>query len=295
MADLFDRICVVTLTRLEQTKDERRFSKQTANRIEVRELRVQFDVKKNLGKSPNECKLTVTNLNEATRAELEGPVEHWVATLAAGHAGVARHLFTGDIMLAFSEKKGADWETEFTLKDGGRAFANARVAGSYRAGTPVVKALDDLAKALGTKLPESIASDPAFREQFAGGHVMRELARDEMTELLARAGYSWSMQDGRLQIVNDTNTVGTERLIDASTGLIGSPTFERTKGGKKKGAITKAHIKCLLYPELTPGGIARVVARHVDGRFRMEEVKSKGDTHGKGDDSWTTETEAKER
>jgi hypothetical protein len=295
--DLLDRICVVTLTRLEQTKDERRFSKQTANRIEIRELRIQFAVKKTLGKSPNECKFTATNLNAATRAEVEGPVEHWVATLAAGHAGVARHLFTGDVMLAFSEKKGADWETEFTLKDGGRAFANARVtspAGSYQTGTPVLRALQDLAKAMGMTLPESISNEPAFREKFAKGHVLRDQVRDELTQLLAAAGYSWSIQDGRLQIVSDTSTVGVERELSAATGMIGSPTFERVKGGKKKAAFTKANVNNILYPELTPGGTVRLQARSHSGRLRMEEVQHKGDTHGTGEDSWTTSVEARE-
>lgn len=288
---LYDRICRVTLTRTLETADERRFFAMAPGRVEVVSLRMEFEVKKTLGKSPNQAKLVITNLAARTRGEVEGPPEGLVASIAAGHDGVARHLFTGDVQLAFSERDGANWRTEMTIGDGARAFARANVNGSYRPGTPMLNVLKDVARKLGLELPATLAADPALRTQLVGGHAMSGPARDELTRLLAPFGYAWSIQDGRLQILRDEDTAGTERELSEDTGMTGSPTFERTKGGKKKAARTTMKASAILYPELTPGGILRVEARQVDGRFRIEEVAHKGDTHG---DEWTTELEAKE-
>lgn len=297
MSRLFDRICRVTLTRTVQTESERRFFTQVPNSVEIIDLRIQFEIKKTLGKSPNECKLTITNLAERTRAEVEGPPEGLVATLEAGYDGVARHLFTGDVRLAFSEKKGADWETEFTVADGGRAFARARINHSYRPGTPVLSVLKDAAASMGLALPKEVLADPALRDQLVSGGAFSGFTRDHLTQVLATYGYSWSIQTGRLQILRDEETAGVERAISGGTdgtGMIGSPTFERHKGSKKKGPKTMMKVPALLYPELTPGGTVRVDAREIDGRFKLEKVDHKGDTHGTGNDSWTTSVEAKE-
>jgi hypothetical protein len=292
---IFDRICKVTLRRAVPTETERRFFLQLPDQVDITELQMQFEIKKTLGKTPNACELKITNLAPRTRTEVEGPPDGLVATIAAGHDGVARHLFTGDVTLAFSEKNGADWITTFKIADGGRAFAQARATPrSYRAGTQVLQVLRDAAQSMGQELPASFATRPELRKQFAGGAVLEGPTRDAMTELLAPLGYLWCTQDGKLVILNDTDATGSSREVSESTGMIGSPTFERTKGGKKKSPKTKMKVASILYPELTPGGLVIVDAREVDGSFRIEEVSHKGDTHGSGDSSWTTEVEAKE-
>jgi hypothetical protein len=287
---LYDRVCRVTLRRTVQTETEQRFFLEQPSEIVISDLRVEFEVTRNLGKSPNECKFTVTNLAPSIRAEVEGPPEGLVATLAAGHDNTPRHLFAGDVMLAYSEKDGADWRTHFTLMDGGRAFANAKVNRAYRDGTTMIAVLRDIGRAMGVTVPKEVERTPLAREPVIAPVIAGDV-RVVLSQLIAPFGFSWSIQSGKLQLLRDSDTVGVIRELSEATGLIGSPAFERTKGGKKKASTSKMTAKCLLYPELTPGGVVRVESRQVNARFRVEQAKHTGDTHG---DDWTTEFEAKE-
>lgn len=289
--NLYDRICKVTMMRTVLTETEQRFFLPLPDSIEVTDLRMQFDIKKSLGKTPNSCELKITNLSPRTRAEVEGPPDGLVCRIAAGHNGVARHLFTGDVRLASSLKEGADWITTLQLADGGRAYGNARANRTYRAGTSMITVLKDAAKSMGLELPKELLDDPAMRAQFAAGTTLSGGLRDELTRVLAPFGYGWSIQDGQLTVLRDEDTVGVEREISEGTGMIGSPAFSPTKKTKKKAASAKMHASSILYPELTPGGRVSVIARATDGRFKISEVTHKGDTHG---DEWTTEIEAKE-
>lgn len=292
MTRVFDRICQVAFQRSVPTEDERRFFLELPQAVEVTNLRMQFTIKKTLGKTPNSCEIMITNLAPRTRNEVEGPPAGLVATISAGHDNVARRMFSGDVVLAFSERDGADWITTLKLSDGGRAFAQARANRSYAPKTPLLTVLKDAAASMGAELPRELLSSSDLRTQnVATGAVMSGPTRDELTRLLAPFGYSWSFQDGKLQVLRDDEVSGIERDLSEDTAMIGSPTFERVKGGKNKAPKTKMRCSAILYPELTPGGVIRVDAREVDGRFKLLEVEHKGDTHG---ESWTTDIEATE-
>ncbi len=285
---IFNRICIVTIKRTVQTATEARFFVTQPNVVEIRDLRVEFTVKKSHGKTPNTCEVKITNLAPHTRAEVELP--GIVVTLAAGHDGVARHLFTGDARIAYSELDGGDWVTTLHLADGGKAFGHARATASFRGGTPVITVLRAAAKAMHLELPRAVEEDPTLRTQFTGGYALEGPVRDKLTAILAPFGYGWSIQDGRLQLLRDNDiTPGTSREISEGNGMIGSPKFDTpTKKAKRKLSVDS-----VLYPELTPGGAITVSSRSINGSFRIDEVVHKGDTFGTSESDWTTSVEAR--
>jgi hypothetical protein len=154
--------------------------------------------------------------------------------LDAGYDGNLRHIFTGDIRKGWSELKDTDWLTHMHLADGDRAYRFARVNRAYTRGTSVLTALKEAARTMGLTLDAKVQASSVLQEQFANGRVVDGPARDELTALLAPYGYSWSIQNGKMQILRDEDTRTDQAfVIDETNGMIGSPEFSVPDQPKK--------------------------------------------------------------
>lgn len=261
------------------------------NLLEVTDLRVTFKIEKHLNTDPNTCTLTVTNANEATRAELAR--KPLVVRIDAGHVDDVgpRHLFTGNLRNGYSRQDDTEWTSVMELGDGAAMFEGARVNKAFVRGTPVISVLRELAASMGVSLPDALVVSSELQRQFATGVSLYGQAADEMSRQLAPFGYSWSIQDGRFVALRDDQAApGTALLIAESTGMIGSPTFATPSTGDiKKGKPAKLQFKTILYPQVTPGFLVSVQSRAIDGIFRAERVTHVGDSHSLED--WITEVE----
>lgn len=256
------------------------------NAIVIRDMRCTFSVERSSGSDPNKADIIISNLDKATRDDIvRTPC---TIELAAGYDNEARHIFTGDVRFGYTDPTTAKVETRIALADGERAWRYARVNRSYPPGTDVKTVLRDAARSMQVALPPNIESSLELREQFATGFSAFGATRDELTRLLAPYGYTWSIQNGQLQILKDEQVRSSQAwLIDASKGLIGSPTWSvPTQPGEKP----KLTMRVLLYPELYPASLINVVSEDVTGLFKVEKVTHTGDTHG---EDWTTTIECK--
>lgn len=257
----------------------------TTDVLTIADLRVQFSIVKTLGQHPNTCKITISNLAEATRASVQK--KPLAIRLDAGYDGDLRRLFAGDLRWAASKQDGATWLTELTGGDGDRAYRYGFASRSFRAGTDVKTVLAEAAKSAGLRIPTSIAEARELLDQVATGITLHEPSRDALTKILKPKGLDWSIQDGSLQVLRSGEArPGSALLVSVDTGMIGSPEYGAPK---KAGAAPVLSVTSLLYPEVSPGGTIEVFSRSVRGFFRVEQVKHDGDTHG---DEWTTTIEA---
>jgi hypothetical protein len=262
----------------------------------IENLRFRFSVEKSVDREPNKCEIQITNLAPTTRVDLT--TKPLIVTVLAGYDGNARYLFKGDLRFGYSKQEETEWTTILQLADGDRAFRHAQIHKSYRKGSSVVTALRDVVASMGLKLDSRLGSSAELQAGFASGRALTGSAAEELTQLLEPYGYRWSIQDGRMQILKDSEVrEGEAFVINESTGMIGSPEYQvpeapsTTKSGKpaaRKGL--KLRVKMLLYPELTPGAKVAVQSESVNGTFRIERVTHEGDTY---DGDWTTEFEAK--
>lgn len=293
----FQRICQVTIARQPTgfVGNNPTFFDQLGNatlieydeRNPVPGLRIQFEVKRDLGKTPNKCKITITNLAPASRIEAERKPTYVI--LSAGHDGVARLLFTGNIQVAWSELKGTDWETYLILGDGADAFANARLNKSYKEPIDVLRVVTDCASSFGLKLPPEIEQSADLRQALKTGISVQGPTRDTLTRVLAPYGYGWSFQNGKLQILRSKDTVGQDILVTQDTGLQGSPT--RTTPNKKTG-VSEVTFDNVLNPDLGPGTTVKLDSKAMSGRFKITDATSKGDTRGSAGTDWSTSIKA---
>lgn len=254
------------------------------NAIEIENLRVSFKVSKSLGKEPNTAEVSITNLAGSTRAELQGKGHKLI--LEAGYEDTISRIFSGDVRTLDHTKTGADWITKATCGDGERAYQFARISESFAGGTRIADVVKACAKALGLELGNvnvvGLASD-----QFVNGYSAHGNAARELDRALRPLGLSWSIQDGRLQILREEEAnAGTAIEISKDSGLIGSPEFG-SPAEKGKPSILK--VKSLLQPEIKPGGKFVLTSRAHSGTFKASKVEHSGDTAG-GD--WYTSIEA---
>jgi hypothetical protein len=272
----------------------------------ISDLRIQFKTKKSLKKEPNTCEVSISNLNEQSRSALQkGRIK---VILEAGYPDNIAQVFSGDSRTVDQVLKGATWETKITCGDGERAYRYARVAESFRPGTRVADVVQIVMESLGMPVVGHLAELRAVTEQFLQGYSAFGKVASELDHLLKSRGFTWSIQDGQLQILQSdgTTTAGVIRLAP-DTGLIGSPEhgnvekeaplsqvtgdaadvgFSLTAKRKTGPAVLK--VKSLLQPGLHPGGRVQVESRGVKGLFRIETVTHTGDTFG---GEWYSELE----
>jgi len=261
------------------------FFAQQPNAIIVRGLRVQFEVEKTLEAEPNTCRVTITNLAEATRAELQRKPLH--IRLDAGYDGELARLFTGDLRHVEHRYTGVEWESIMEVGDGERAYRHARVSRSFRSGIDTKTVLEETAKSMGLKLPTSAKEAKELTAQFAAGFTLQGPSQREMDRLLAPHGMESSIQDGALQILRKGDVrPGTAIVVSQSTGLIGPVEFGAPSEPGKPPVLS---FQMLLNPDLTPGGLIRMQSRAVTGDFKLTRGTHSGDTHGQ---AWFSAGEA---
>lgn len=259
-------------------------AKNLPNAVEITDLRVQFRVRRGLTKTPPQADVTITNLSDATRANLE--TKPLLVQLDAGYDGLPRLLFVGDMRFAMTELKGADWETLLQIGDGDCHHRWSRVNRSYRPGTTYLTVLQNAAQSFGMQLPLNVVNDPALQAQFVSGHTSQGPTRDELTRLLAPFGYHWSIQHGLLVVQRDDDVLpGEYRAVDEAHGMIGTPQFGSPP---RSGKPPHVHVEMLLYPELMPGQLVQLTSKVKSGKFKILVVEHHGDTHAH---RWTTKIE----
>lgn len=289
--DLFGRRYQITVYKTNSPEDAENFKVEKSDDFDVlviTQAKIEFELERTLKHNPNQCSLRIYNLNESSRTTFKD--DNLYLVFEAGYIGNMNVLFAGDVTYALSEHDGTEWVTHLEVADGDRMLASARISRSYRPGTTFRTVLSDAYSSVGQQLPDNVRSDPAFARTLPNGYSAFGDLRQFMTKILRPLGYSWSVQDGKIQVLSPEGTTNTVFTLSAANAMIGAPEFGQpprtTKKGKKKHPTVT--VKCLLYPQLRPGGIVELLSETISGSFKLLSVKHKGDYTGK---DWVTEVE----
>jgi hypothetical protein len=257
---------------------------------QITRLRVAFRVKKTLTKEPNTAEIVVYNLSESTRRQLQGKAIPVV--LSAGYVDNEAVIFSGDARYIDHVREGADWITKIKCGDGERAYQFRRFNGSFAPGTSIADVIRACASALSINtgnLEEALAKPfRGGRTVFRNGFSASGDAIDVLDQLLRGAGFTVSIQNGALQVLQGGQPVPSSAvLLSASTGLVGSPELGTPE---KQGAPPRVKAKSLLQPKIVCGGIVELQTISFKGQFRVEALEHTGDTDG---GEWYTALELK--
>jgi hypothetical protein len=265
-----------------------RVASVTVGTLKVTGLRVQFKVTKTLRPEPNTAEICLTNLSADSRKQMQ--TENVAVVLEAGYQGqdgrsTVQQLFLGDMRVGGHSRQGTDWVTKLHAGDGEKATRTARISESFAKGARKSSVVRRLLDSMKIDVKDAVAKVgsagfAAGAEQFAKGVSVEGSTAKELTKILGSAGYSWSIQDGKVEILGAAETIGSAIYLSPSTGLVGSPEVDSSKGYVK--------VVSLLQPELRPGAAVELESETFKGRYRVEKVEFRGDTHGA---EWFSEAE----
>ena len=254
----------------------------TLDTLRITDLRVALRIDRTLAPEPNTLDLLVWNLSGDSRKRLQSSAPLRVI-VEAGYAEGTEQIFVGDVRNVTSVHEDADWITRIWSGDGEVAYRTAQIDEALAAGARVEQVFRRAAEALGLSLGNALEKARAgdvrgALAEWTKGTVLSGRASDELTKLCRTLGYTWSIQDGAIQVLADGDTTGEQALVlSPSSGLIGSP-----EAGEK-GIV---HATSLLQPGLRPGRGCKLESELFNGFYRVERAMHAADTHGQ---QWTTD------
>lgn len=264
---------------------------------DLSECDFKFKTERHIHRSPNTAEIQIYNVSPDTRAAIEGAARPFhrpgtprvsipdgVVRLSAGYGDDPAQQFRGDVRVAWTE-----WPTNtdsilcITARDGGHAYTEARVSRAFAAGTPVVALVRHVVEAM--EIGEGNLSEfaGAFTlrtggDTLRGPHATHGRAHVVLSVLTRAAGLRWSVQSGALQLQRQGEALASRAvLLDASTGLVGSPTWDE-RGRRTRGRRGRATVQCLIQPGLDPGRRVHVDSDTVTGDFEIRKIVLTGDT-----------------
>ena len=250
-------------------------------------LRVGFKVERTRTKDPNTCDLTIYNLGKDNRTKFQKKEAPTV--LEVGYVDNIFQIFSGNLIFGQNQLNGRDWVTTMQAGDGSEEFRTARINTSIKGPAPIGDVLKIVASALGVDLGNvnEKASKGSIRgklTEFANGIVLSGKVEQELDKIIKPMGYSWSMQDRALQLLEPEETIGDSVvLLTKNTGMVGTP--EAGEDGFVK-------VRSLIQRDLFPGRRFKIESLNdtINGFYRVEKATFVGDTWG-GD--WYVDLEGK--
>lgn len=262
--------------------------------LDLSQLQFRFSVRQGDVQTPNNSIIRVFNLSDQTAQTIQK--EYTRVILQAGYEGESNFgvIFDGTIkQIRRGRENATDTYVDIYAADGDLGLNFAVVNATLAAGasqTDQVAAVQKAFAAQGNPAGYQKLSD-STGGVLPRGKVLFGMARDAMRNLSASGGWSWSIQDGKVQIVPLAGYLpGDAVVLTSKTGMIGIP--EQTDQG--------IQIKSLLNPRLRIGGLVQIDNASInraliniqfsainllasitdDGFYRLYVVEHSGDTRG---------------
>lgn len=256
----------------------------TVDTVKFDALDCLFRVRKTLKPEPNTCELTIWNLHEDHRNQLEGLVPKGTApatkgiacSIEAGYKDGVSLIWNGDLRTAETIYDGPDVLTVLSSGDGEKAWRHAREHIAFGPKTPVQTALLAIARSLGVA-PGNL-SQVVARMKIAGsaifptGKVISGSVSRELVNLARSADLEVSIQDGALQFLDRGQmALSTPVLLSEETGMVGQPTVDN------EGVL---RVRTKLNPDIRVGHPIVLKSKKLNGMYRTEVAEWLCDTAG---------------
>ena len=245
-------------------------SNDTGDALNLAGLTINFAIKKTDGQTPNTAAIRVYNLSDDTVKRIKK--EFTRVTLQAGYESNYGVIFDGNVK-QFTEGREnvVDSFLDIQAADGDESYNFAVVNATLAAGAKQRDQIQAAAKTMqqlgGTQT--GYISEDTDGEALPRGKVMYGMARDYIRNSAQSSGSSWSIQNGKIQVVPLTGILpGQAVVLNSQSGLIGAP--EQTNDGIK--------FRCLLNPQLVIGGMVQINEKDiVKAKLDDQPVKLKKD------------------
>lgn len=260
--------------------------------LDLSGLRIVFKIKKSDAQTPNTAEIRVYNLAEETAKQIQK--EFTRVVLQAGYESNYGVIFDGNIkQVRMGRENGTDTYIDIAAGDGDDAYNYAIVNTTLAAGA---KQSDQINAAAGSMASKGVSKGfvgETGATALPRGKVMYGMARDYLRQSAEASGTTWSVQDGKLQVVDRTAVLPNEAVVlNSKTGLIGTP--EQTNDGIKAKCLLNPLLKIAVRVKIDEKDVAQAklpdtdkdnaankpAAISSDGIYRLLVVEHGGDTRG---------------
>lgn len=193
--------------------------------IKLDSLRVKFNVSQQTIQTPNAAAITIYNAAEST-AKLFLDKEFDRVELQAGYEDNIGTIFKGEIKQPISGRESpTDKFILLYAADGGTAYSFATISKTLAAGSTHQDQYNAVLEAMKPFGVEQGFTPPGLSSiKYPRPVVLFGSARDHLRRLAAMTGTTWSIQDGKLDMVpKDEPKPGGIIELNAETGMIGMP------------------------------------------------------------------------
>jgi len=211
--------------------------------LDLSEMQFKFEVRRGDFQTPNSCMVRVYNLSDATVKQLQTK-EFSQLILKAGYDGNFGLIFQGTIKYKYrGHESSIDSYLDLVAADGDSAYNFAVVRQSRSAGSTPSDHFGILSNAMEAYgVTQAQNQPPIGQNALPRGKVFYGMARDYMRVLANSNGCTWSIQDGKLQLILHTSYLpGAAIVLTSATGLIGFP--EQTQNGIRVRTLLNPSIK----------------------------------------------------
>lgn len=226
--------------------------------IDLSEMHFTFHTTQDDNESPATCSIRIFNLSDEIVNQVRKEGEYGFVVLQAGYLDNFGVIFKGqirqykigrdsDMVTTYLDLLCADGDESYTF---GVCLAPSLI-GQKATTSDQIAALNAAFDFSGgvTIDTRSIASIPVFGGTLPRGKVEYGLARKKLRSLCQSIGATWSIQDGKIQIIPLDGYLPTEVVVlNAATGLIG--VAEQTIDG--------INCRCLINPRIAVGGAVKI-------------------------------------
>lgn len=219
--------------------------------IDLSEMHVKFKITAMNEESPNTGTFRVYNLSPETVKAIiskNNGVEYTKVQFQAGYEnGAYGQVFAGTIMqFRKGRENSTDTYLDILAADGDVFYNFGTMAASVAAGTTKNEIIAKIAEQMG--LPLGYVP-PISGGTLPRGKVFWGMGRLGMRNVAQSSGMSWTIEDGKLQMIPLKGYLPGEAVaLNSSTGMIGLP--EQTDEGIK--------VRTLLNPKLKLGGLIQI-------------------------------------
>ncbi len=209
----------------------------------VSNLRVVFRTRQANLQTPAHADIRIYNLSAETANMVQK--EFTKVTLSAGYVGNESIIFKGEIIQVRKGRENpVDTFVHILATTADQAYNFAVVNKTLAAGHTF---RDQVDVALEAMKPYGVTAGyiaDLGSTKMPRGRTMFGMARDLLRTVAFSTASSWSIQNNKLQIVKNTETMpGQAIVLNSRTGMIGLPTQ----------SIDGIEVRCLLNPEIVPG------------------------------------------
>lgn len=222
--------------------------------LDLSELHFTFRTSQTDVESPNNCAIRVYNLSDDTIKQIRGEFSEVV--LQAGYEANYGVIFRGNIkQYRIGRESATDTYLDILAADGDLGYNFGVVNQSLGAGSTPKERYQAMVGAMNSKGLYTGFSPQTTGGVLPRGKVLFGMGRDLIRNHAASIGATWSIDQGKVNVIPLTSYLPGEALVlNSFTGLVGTP--EQSEEGLR--------VRCLLNPRITVGGRVQIDEKSVN-------------------------------